>query len=295
MIGNYEKPTEYDYVKDLVERGRPVYCYGDTGCGKSELFRQIANDLGRKHYEISGHTEIRPDDFLGYKTAEKGEIEWVDGLLPHAAREGSILVVNEISAVNPGILFALHFVLEEDGRIVLTENEREEVAPQPGFCLCCTDNTAGIGDSEGMYAGTQVMNQAFLDRFAATVKLTYLKPKAEQAALQGRFGKELDDEDAKTLVEIANMIRKSNAKGETAILFSTRRLVSLVENMMAFEKLGMQGKSAFKTALDVSILNKIEEADKGTVVEIIQRVMGIDLRTGKAKGKADVDEEDKED
>jgi len=283
MINYYEKPEEYKFVKDFVDKGKPLYCTGPAGCGKSEMFRQIAHDLKRTIYELSGHNDIRPDDFLGYKTAQAKEIKWIDGLLPRAAREGAMLVVNEISSVSPGILFALHFVLEENGRIVLTEHQDkndkiEEVKPKDGFCLICTDNTAGIGDSDGMYAGTQVMNQAFLDRFQAVVKMGYLKEAQEIKVLNGKFGNDIDDEDAKTLVQIANMIRTSNSKGETSILFSTRRLVNMVENMIMLGKQGMQGKKAFRTALELSILNRIEDADRGTVVEIVQRVMGVDLK-----------------
>lgn len=268
----YIKTPLYATAKTMVKAGRAVFCFGHAGCGKSEMFRQIAVELGINKYEVSGNSEMRPDDFLGYKTIEGNNVKWIDGLLPKAAREGALLIINEISSVHPGVLFALHYPLEQDGKVVLPENGGEEITPTKGFCIACTDNTNGLGNVSGMYSGTEVLNQAFLDRFEV-LQMDYLSPKDEQKLLLTRFPGKVDKEDAEKLIEVAKLIRDSNKKGTNNILFSTRRLVNLVSTIGLLVDDGITPAMAFKIAVSSNILNKLDDVDAGTVRQIFQRVM----------------------
>lgn len=260
-----------DVLMDITENRR-VMLVGHTGCGKTSLIEQIAAraNQGVERVNLNGQTTI--GDFVGLWTVKGGETIWVDGSLPKAMREGLWLILDEIDFAETAILAVLNPVLEKDGALMLKEKGHELVIPHKNFRIFATGNTIGkMQKYRGLYQGTNIMNEAFLDRWRCYM-VEYLQPQEEIAVLSKTIDR-ISEKLAAPIVRVANEIRQAFLKEEISCTFSTRRLIDWAELML-------RTRNPLKAA-DIAIFSKISEEDAEVVKGIIVRVMGVKPSEGK--------------
>jgi cobaltochelatase CobS len=234
---------------------------GPTGSGKSSLIAQLAARLNWPLRRINLHGETGVSDFLGTHQAKKGEVFFQYGILPTAMREGQILVLEELDAATPEILFSLQGVLEDGGVLTLADNGGEIINPHPDFRLVATANTLGLGDESGLYTGTNVLNASHLDRWNVVYAVDYLDAKREAAVIRDK-APELAHSLVDGMIKLAQAVRKAVAEEQLYTTFSTRRLLAFAGKIAP---LGM------KTALEATILNKLPANERSVVRELAQR------------------------
>jgi cobaltochelatase CobS len=234
---------------------------GPTGSGKSSLIAQMAARLNWPLRRINLHGETGVSDFLGTHKARKGEVFFQYGILPTAMREGQILVLEELDAATPEILFSLQGVLEDEGVLTLADNGGEIIAPHPDFRLVATANTLGLGDESGLYTGTNVLNASHLDRWNVVFSVGYLDDKQEAKVIREK-APELAHALVDGMIKLAQAIRKSVAADELFTTFSTRRLLAFAQKITPL---------GIKTALEATVLNKLPVNERAVVAELAQR------------------------
>jgi len=273
--------TEMDLMESLalaIESDEPAMLVGPTGCGKNALVDQLAAVLNQPVTRINLHGDVRAADFLGEKRVEidpatnQSVVVWKDGALPRAMRNGHWLLLDEMDAAPPAILFVLQSVLEKGHRLVLTGNGGEVVVPHPRFRLIATANTLGRGDNSGLYAGTNILNEAFLDRFGVVVQASYATPEVEAEILKARC--KLPADLAKRMVSVATKVREGMAAEQCYCTFSTRRLIAWATKARRMLEGGMEKEKAVGKAASLAVLNKLDENDRKVVAAIIQRYFG---------------------
>lgn len=235
---------------------------GHTGCGKSSLIMQLAARLNWPVSRVNLNGETSVSDFVGQWTVSNKTMEYAYGVLPTAMKEGRILLLEEIDAADPGVLFVLQNVLEENGTLVLTDKGGEVIRPHEKFRIVATANTLGLGDDTGLYTGTRVLNASHLDRWTVVYELDHL-PKDEEAALLCAKVDSLSVEKADQLVSFAHALRQAFEEEELLTPFSTRRLLALAKAGTLYND--------FDAALRTTVLNKLPKSDRITVAEIAQR------------------------
>lgn len=264
----------------------PGLLVGPTGCGKDSALLALASLLNQPVQRTNMHADVRVGDLLGEKTLEVDEatgqsvVLWRDGILPSAMRAGHWLILDEIDTTPAGIAMVLQQVLEAAQVLTLAANYGEVVKPHPCFRLWATANTLGHGDDSGLYAGTNVLNEATLDRFLV-IQFGYLGKDAEArvVALKGGIGATW----AHKLVEVATLVRNGAEKLECTCTFSTRRLVRWAT---VAKRLGLTGVYGAGTAgklgkdhpvvraLRLAVLNKLDKEQAEYVKGVAKRVLG---------------------
>ncbi|MFW6119031.1 MAG: AAA family ATPase [Planctomycetota bacterium] len=273
-----EVDPEYILPKKLSRRlllclkaGERVLLVGETGIGKSTLVEQLAARLNWPVVRVAASGGLTESDLVGEWTVRQGETVFNYGFLPRAMRAGAVCLVDEVDGMEPEVAFALHQLMEDEGRLVLLQNGGEVIEPDPDFRLVCTANTLGHGDETGLYTGTRVLNAAFLDRFAAVFRMSYLPPHLERRVLAER-APGCPEEVLGKLVRAAGQVRKARENEEIYSTFSTRRLIELARKVGQLGELG--------PALELAVLNRLPEADRKVVWEIFQRHLGDRLEGG---------------
>jgi len=272
---HYQFPPETAFLIQAINHHENVMIVGPTGTGKSSLVMQLAAraNIPMRRCNLNGETTV--SDFLGRWTVRGKEMLFSEGILPTAMRYGDWLLLDEIDAALPQILFVLQSVLEEGGKLVLMEKEGEIIAPHPDFRIVATANTLGNGDDTGLYSGTQILNEAFKDRFATVIYLDYPDEKSEHAILAQKVSS-LKKADIKRLVKCARHVREAAKREECYCSFSTRRLLALARK---YAQLGN-----LTQALELTVLNKLGRDDRRTVQEIAQRHLGDLMLPNPAQG-----------
>jgi len=248
-----------DIALDILENKR-VMLVGHTGCGKTSCIEQLAAHTknGRIRVNLNGQTTI--SDFVGYQTVKDGSMGWIDGALPKAMREGYWLILDEIDFAEPGILSILNSVLEPNGNLTLKEKGDEVVTPHPDFRLFATGNSIGcMQDYRGLYQGTNIMNEAFLDRWRV-YEIKYLPPEIEAKMLTS-YLPILTKGVAVKIVKVANQIRKAFEEEEIGCTFSTRRLIDWAEQMVRHRSPQKAGEA--------TIFAKISKQDAAVIRAVI--------------------------
>ena len=197
--------------------------------------------------------------------------EFREGLLPWALQHPVALVFDEYDAGRPDVMFVIQRVLEAEGKLTLLDQNRV-IRPNPWFRLFATTNTVGLGDTTGLYHGTQAINQGQMDRWNIVTTLNYLPAAVEAQIVLAKSG-EYDDPEGKELVEkmikVADLSRQGFINGDISTVMSPRTVISWAQNSHIFGDVGY--------AFRVSFLNKCDESERALIAEYYQRVFGEDL------------------
>ncbi|MGB1471101.1 MAG: cobaltochelatase subunit CobS, partial [Candidatus Puniceispirillaceae bacterium] len=203
-----------------------------------------------------------------------------EGILPWALQNPVALVFDEYDAGRADVMFVIQRVLEVDGKLTLLDTSRV-ITPHKHFRLFATANTVGLGDTTGLYHGTQQINQGQMDRWSIVTTLNYLPHEDEvniilskQKSYQNAEGSKQIDQ----MVRMADMTRKGFMAGDLSTLMSPRTVLTWAENALIFDDITL--------AFRLTFLNKCDEIERPTIAEYYQRVFGIDLPEAPAAQKA---------
>ena len=212
----------------------PVFVTGLSGNGKTMMVEQVCAKLRRECYRINVTVETDEDDLIGSNTLVDGNIVWREGPVLKAMRKGAVLLIDEIDLASNKIM-CLQSILE--GRGYLIKKTGEYVSPADGFTIIATANTKGKGSDDGRFIGTNILNEAFLERFSITMEQEYPSNPIETKILIKEFERlEIPDmkDYIKCLITWADVIRKSFYEGAIDELISTRRLVHIAQAFSMF-------------------------------------------------------------
>ena len=197
--------------------------------------------------------------------------QFQDGILPWALQTNTALVFDEYDAGRPDVMFVIQRVLEVAGKLTLLD-QRRVIRPHPAFRLFATTNTIGLGDTSGLYHGTQQINQGQMDRWSVVVTLNYLPHQDEVEIVLAKakhFQAGNGPETVGKMVRLAELTRNAFVNGDLSTVMSPRTVITWAENTQIFGDLG--------TAFRLTFLNKCDEAERGIVAEFYQRCFGKEL------------------
>jgi cobaltochelatase CobS len=254
---------------------RRVMVQGYHGTGKSTHIEQVAARLHWPCIRINLDAHISRIDLVGRDAIvlKDGQqvTEFKEGLLPWALQRPVALVFDEYDAGRPDVMFVIQRVLEADGKMTLLDQNRV-IRPSPWFRLFATANTVGLGDTTGLYHGTQQINQGQMDRWNLVVTLNYLPAETEARIVLAKSG-EYDHpggrEEVGKMIRVAELTRQGFINGDISTVMSPRTVISWAQNTLIFKDVGF--------AFRLSFLNKCDEAERALVAEYYQRVFGKDL------------------
>lgn len=237
-----------------------TYMEGPTGCGKTTHAENVLGLGSRAVRRVNMNGDVTAANFLGQMKANEEGTYFDYGVLPWCMMHGVPLIIDEVDYMPPQIGATLNSVL--DSGTVFIPDTNETIEATPGFFIIATANTGGKGDKFGAFTGTEVLNTAFLNRFRMKLKCDYLEQEHEVAMLSGRFPN-AETSDIKRMVQAAFEIREAFKQGNLGVTFSTRQLIGYFE---------MRDDLEARDALDLTMLNWLDEDDSQLVIEILKRV-----------------------
>ena len=248
---------------------RRVMIQGYHGSGKSTHIEQVAARLNWPCIRVNLDSHISRIDLLGKDaiTLKDGKqiTEFKEGILPWALQTPTALVFDEYDAGRPDVMFVIQRVLEVEGKLTLLD-QNKVISPHPGFRLFATANTVGLGDTSGLYHGTQQINQGQMDRWHIVSTLNYLDPELELKVVLSKVPS-LDNKEglevAKNMISVANLSRQGFANGDISTLMSPRTVISWAENFKIFSDLNK--------SFEITFLNKCDETERVIIAEYYQR------------------------
>ena len=248
---------------------RRVMIQGYHGSGKSTHIEQVAARLNWPCIRVNLDSHISRIDLLGKDaiTLKDGKqiTEFKEGILPWALQTPTALVFDEYDAGRPDVMFVIQRVLEVEGKLTLLD-QNKVISPHPGFRLFATANTVGLGDTSGLYHGTQQINQGQMDRWHIVSTLNYLDPELELNVVLSKVPS-LDNKEglevAKNMISVANLSRQGFANGDISTLMSPRTVISWAENFKIFSDLNK--------SFEITFLNKCDETERVIIAEYFQR------------------------
>ncbi|MCP4184011.1 MAG: cobaltochelatase subunit CobS [Hyphomicrobiales bacterium] len=254
---------------------RRVMVTGYHGTGKSTHIEQVAARLNWPCVRVNLDSHISRIDLIGKDAIVVRDgmqvTEFRDGILPWAYQNGVALVFDEYDAGRPDVMFVIQRILESSGRLTLLDQNRV-IQPHPYFRLFATANTIGLGDTSGLYHGTQQINQAQMDRWSIVTALNYLPHDHEVDIVVAKvksFENAQGRDEASKMVRIADMTRSAFINGDLSTVMSPRTVITWAENANIFKDRGF--------AFQVTFLNKCDELERVTVSEFYQRAFGEEL------------------
>ena len=240
-MSNYVPFGHFKDVKNIIKSKMffPIFVTGLSGNGKTLMIEQVCAQLKRECYRVNITIETDEDDLMGGHTLQNGNVIFREGPVIKAMRKGAVLLLDEVD-LGSNKLMCLQSVLEGKGYFI--KKTGEWVSPKEGFTVLATANTKGQGSDDGKFIGTQIMNEAMLERFAITMQQEYPPVKTERSILKKEMELtgEVDNEFCEKLVDWADIIRKSFYEGAIDDVVTTRRLVHIVN---AFRMFGDKLKS----------------------------------------------------
>lgn len=272
---NPAAPTEYTpkdskiidsaHELEMIARGikdnLPVLIIGETGSGKTSFIRYLAHQTNNSFRRMNLNGQTTTDELVGHYTVDDKEkgMRWIKGVLYEAMEQGHWLLLDELNAGLPEVLFALQSVLDDDHFLIAYEHEKEVIRPHANFRLFATMNPSLE------YAGTKDLNKALLSRFPIVMKTTYPDAKREIKIVQAHVP-ELDEKDIHLMVRVAEDIRKGKKNNSISFICSTRELINWAKLSVSM---------GVKAAAEVAILNKCElDTDMQTVEGILKMQFG---------------------
>mgnify|MGYP001592399491 CR=1 FL=1 len=222
-------------IKSILESKifYPIFVTGLSGNGKTSMVREVCAKLKRDMVRVNITVETDEDDLLGGFRLVNGETVWQDGPLVVAMKTGAIALIDEVDLASHKIM-CLQPIME--GQPIYLKKINEVVYPAEGFNIVATANTKGKGSSDGRFMGTNILNEAFLDRFSATFYQEYPTTSSEEKILKKQFAKyELSEDDfVSKLVKWADVIRRSFKEGAVDDIVTTRRLIDITKTFSIF-------------------------------------------------------------
>ena len=253
-------------------RDRRVMVQGLHGTGKSTHIEQVAARLNWPCVRVNLDGHISRLDLVGKDTIVirdgKQVTEFQEGIVPWALQRPVALIFDEYDAGRPDVMFVIQRILERDGKFTLLDQNRV-IRPNPYFRLFATSNTVGLGNLNGLYHGTQVLNHAQIDRWNIVATLNFLPRDEEIAIIQARVPGITDRGLLASMVSLAELTRNGFAAGDLSTLMSPRTLITWAENCEIFDDPGQ--------AFRLSFLNKCDEAEQPIVAEYFQRCFDREL------------------
>ena len=250
---------------------RRVILQGMHGTGKSTHIEQVAARLNWPCLRINLDGQITRMDLIGKDVIalEDGKqiTRFQEGLIPWSLQRPVALILDEYDAGQPDVMFVIQRMLEREGRLTLLDQNRV-INPNPAFRIFATSNTVGLGNWNGLYQGTQLLNHGQMDRWDIVAALNYLEPQEEQKILLAKVP-ELSETQAMAMISLANLTRNGFAAGDISTLMSTRTLITWGENWRIFKDL--------QIAFSLAFLNKCESEEKKLVAEYYQRCFDSEL------------------
>jgi cobaltochelatase CobS len=282
--GEHVPDADPDYLFDRTTtlailagfaRNRRVMVTGYHGTGKSTHIEQVAARLNWPAVRVNLDSHISRIDLIGKDAIVIKDglqvTEFRDGILPWAYQHNIALVFDEYDAGRPDVMFVIQRVLESSGRLTLLDQNRV-IRPHPAFRLFATANTVGLGDTSGLYHGTQQINQAQMDRWSIVTTLNYL-PHDNEVGIVVSKAKHFADPKGRALVgrmvRLADMTRSAFMNGDLSTVMSPRTVITWAENAEIFGDIGF--------AFRVTFLNKCDELERSLVAEFYQRAFGEEL------------------
>ena len=252
-----------------------VIVHGYHGTGKSTHITNVAARLNWPCIRVNLDSHISRIDLIGKDAIVvkdgKQITEFQEGILPWSIQNPVALIFDEYDAMRPDVAFLMTKVLEAEGGLTLLEKNKV-IKPNIYFRLFATANTVGLGDTTGLYTGTQQINQAQLDRWNITTTLNYLDLEKEMEIVLAK-NKNLNNTKGKekvaNMIKVASLTRKGFIAGDISTVMSPRTVIHWAENSSIFKDTGY--------AFRVTFLNKCEELEKSIIAEYYQRCFGDEL------------------
>ena len=254
---------------------RRLMVQGYHGTGKSTHIEQVASRLNWPCIRVNLDSHISRIDLIGKDAIVlkdgKQITEFREGILPWAIQHPVALVFDEYDAGRPDVMFVIQRILESDGKMTLLDQNRV-IHTHKGFRLFSTANTVGLGDTTGLYHGTQQINQAQMDRWNLVTTLNYLPHDIECGIVLAKAPHFDNEEGRKTIasmVRVADLSRAGFMAGDISTVMSPRTVISWAENANIFNDVGVAYRMTF--------INKCDELERTTVAEYYQRCFGEEL------------------
>ena len=255
---------------------RRVMVQGFHGTGKSTHIEQVAARLHWPLVRVNLDSHVSRIDLVGKDAIVlkdgKQVTEFREGMLPWAIQRPIALVFDEYDAGRPDVMFVIQRVLEAQGKLTLLDQNRV-IRPNPWFRLFSTTNTIGLGDTTGLYHGTQQINQGQMDRWSIVTTLNYLAHDVEAEIVLAK-APSYNTADGKrainAMVRVADMTRNAFMNGDISTVMSPRTVITWAQNAEIFD-----GDIAL--GFRMTFLNKCDELERPTVAEFYQRAFGTDL------------------
>jgi cobaltochelatase CobS len=276
--------TDPDYLFDRqttlailagFARNRRVLVTGYHGTGKSTHIEQVAARLNWPMVRVNLDSHISRIDLVGKDAIVlrdgKQVTEFRDGILPWALQNNIALCFDEYDAGRPDVMFVIQRVLEVSGRLTLLD-QNKVIRPHPAFRLFATANTVGLGDTSGLYHGTQQINQGQMDRWSIVTTLNYLPHDNEVDIVASKVPRWRDEKGRAIIakmVRVADMTRNAFINGDLSTVMSPRTVMTWAENAEIFNDVGFGFRLTF--------LNKCDELERPMVAEFYQRCFGEEL------------------
>jgi cobaltochelatase CobS len=275
----FDRDTTLAILAGFVHNRR-VMIQGYHGTGKSTHIEQVAARLNWPTVRVNLDSHISRIDLVGKDAIVirdgKQITEFRDGILPWALQTNTALVFDEYDAGRPDVMFVIQRVLEVAGRLTLLDQNRV-IRPHPSFRLFATANTIGLGDTSGLYHGTQQINQGQMDRWSVVATLNYLPHDQEVAIVLAKapgYKTTLGREQVGNMVRLADLTRNAFINGDLSTVMSPRTVITWAQNAEIFGGLNGGGVGF---AFRVSFLNKCDETERPLVAEFFQRCFGEDI------------------
>ena len=280
LVPKIDKDYKFDRDTTLAilagfKYNKRVIVHGYHGTGKSTHITNVAARLNWPCIRVNLDSHISRIDLIGKDAIVikdgKQITEFQEGILPFAIQNSIALIFDEYDAMRPDVAFLMTKVLEAEGGLTLLEKNKV-IKPNSYFRLFATANTIGLGDTTGLYTGTQQINQAQLDRWNITTTLNYLSLEKEMEIVLAK-NKNLNNvkgkEKVANMIKVASLTRKGFIAGDISTVMSPRTVIHWAENSSIFKDTGY--------AFRVTFLNKCDELEKIIIAEYYQRCFGEDL------------------